>query len=72
MNRLSTRRCLTHQDSRVIRHIRLGLSVLFLLLGNLDVFHITPSEDDVVELLSGGGDEVLGGTTLGAEGIDIF
>jgi hypothetical protein len=43
-----------------------------LFLGNLDVLHIAPSKDNIVELLCGGGDEVFGGTTLGAEGIDIF
>jgi hypothetical protein len=71
-SRYSTRRHLTYQDSRIIRHIRLRLSVLFLLLGNLYVLDIAPSKDNIVELLIGGGDEVLDRTTLGAEGIDIF
>ena len=55
----------THQNRRIIWDIlwRWEL-VLFLLFRNLDVLDITPSEDNVVEFLVRGWDEVVGFATF--------
>lgn len=62
----------TYQDGRIIWHARLRLAILFLVLGDLDVLDISPTKDDVIEFLAGGGYEVLDQTTFGTERIDVF
>lgn len=48
------------------------LFVLFLFFGYLDVFHIAATKDYVVEFLLRGWDEVVGFSTFGTEGVNIF
>ena len=61
-----------YQNSRIIEHILLRLSVLLLFFSNLDVLDIGSAKNNVVELLGGSGDEVFGWTTFSAERVDIF
>ena len=66
-------RGVAHQDCRVIQYI-LGfrLLVLFLFLGYLDVLDIAASKDNIVELLLRSWDEVIGFTSFGPKGENIF
>ena len=64
--------CSTYQDSRVIGHAGLRMVVLFLVIGNLDVLHISPSKNDIIEFLARCGYEVLSLAPFGAKGIHVF
>lgn len=63
---------ITYQDSRVVWHIGLGLPVLLLLFGDLDVLHIASAEDNVVKFVTRAWNKVFGRSSFSAERIDIF
>lgn len=69
---LVNRMMYTYQNSRIIRHTRFRLLILFLFSRNFDVLHITSSKDNVVELLIRRRHEVLGWTAFGAKRENIF
>ena len=63
----------TDQDGWVIRNVRRRRRfVLSLVFGNFDILYISPSKDNIIELLLGGWDETVDLAIFRAEGKNVF